>query len=45
MAYLAADADARAKFGPLTSNEQDAKVSTFKGGRIAWQPELGAWAS
>ena len=45
MAYMAADADARTKLGPLVSNELDAKVSTFAGGRIAWQPELGTWAS
>jgi uncharacterized protein with LGFP repeats len=45
MSYLASDADARAKFGPLTSNELDAKVSLFKGGRIAWQAEQGTWAS
>jgi hypothetical protein len=45
MSYLAADAATRTKFGPLTSNELDAKVSLFKSGRIAWQPEQGTWAS
>jgi hypothetical protein len=45
MAYLAADPATRARYGPLVSNEQDAKVSLFKGGRIAWQRDLGAWAS
>ena len=45
MAYLAADPATRARYGPLVSNEQDAKVSRFKGGRIAWQRDLGAWAS